>query len=190
MVKVPVVGREIGGMYALFHCWYAQRLLCSSVWYYVCSVTLGGTVVRFSRIENFLKTFCSMSGYWKLPTLKSKLVNLLFHFLTCQSDLGVGLFQLCVLLKWKYLLNKFKCFSVINKVNSRSQWPHCLKHELSSLAWTLGSWVRIPLNAWIFGLCMRSFCVCVVLCLGSDLATGWSLVQGALPSVKNDYGTE
>jgi hypothetical protein len=37
---------------------------------------------------------------------------------------------------------------------------------------------------------MRLFCVCVVLCLGSGLATGGSLVQGVLPSVKNDYGTE
>jgi hypothetical protein len=37
---------------------------------------------------------------------------------------------------------------------------------------------------------MRLFCVCVVLCLGKGLATGLSLVQGVLPSVKNDYGTE
>jgi hypothetical protein len=33
-------------------------------------------------------------------------------------------------------------------------------------------------------------CVCVVLCLDSGIATGWSLVQGVLLSVKNDYGTE
>jgi hypothetical protein len=33
-------------------------------------------------------------------------------------------------------------------------------------------------------------CVCVVLCLGSGLATGWSSVQGVLPAVKNGYGTE
>jgi hypothetical protein len=39
-------------------------------------------------------------------------------------------------------------------------------------------------------VCMCLFCVCVVLCLGSGLATGWSLVQGALPAVKNDYGTD
>jgi hypothetical protein len=31
---------------------------------------------------------------------------------------------------------------------------------------------------------MRLFCVCVVLCLGSGLATSRSLVQGVLPSVK------
>jgi hypothetical protein len=61
---------------------------------------------------------------------------------------------------------------------------------LSALARTLVSWVRIPLRAWMFGVCMSLFCVCVDLCLGSGLATGWSLVQGVLPSVKNDYGTE
>jgi hypothetical protein len=31
----------------------------------------------------------------------------------------------------------------------RSQWPHSLKHELSSLVWKLGSWVRIPLKVWM-----------------------------------------
>jgi hypothetical protein len=33
------------------------------------------------------------------------------------------------------------------------------------------------------GVCMRLFCVSVVLCLGSGLATGWSPVQGVLPMV-------
>jgi hypothetical protein len=45
------------------------------------------------------------------------------------------------------------------------------KHELPSLAWTLESWVRIPLKAWIFGVCMRLFSVCTVPCLGRGLAT-------------------
>jgi hypothetical protein len=37
---------------------------------------------------------------------------------------------------------------------------------------TGGSLVRIPLKAWMFGVCMHLFCVCDVLCLGSGLATG------------------
>jgi hypothetical protein len=37
---------------------------------------------------------------------------------------------------------------------------------------------------------MRLFCACVVLCFGRGLAAVWSLIQGVLPSVKNDYGTE
>jgi hypothetical protein len=32
-------------------------------------------------------------------------------------------------------------------------------------------------------ICVRLFCVCVVLCVGSGLATGWSPAQGALPTV-------
>jgi hypothetical protein len=32
-------------------------------------------------------------------------------------------------------------------------------------------------------VCVRLFCVCVVVCEGSGLATGWSPVQGVLPTV-------
>jgi hypothetical protein len=32
-------------------------------------------------------------------------------------------------------------------------------------------------------VCVRLFCVCVVLCVGSGLATGWSPVQGVFPTV-------
>jgi hypothetical protein len=32
---------------------------------------------------------------------------------------------------------------------SRSQQSRGLRHELSSLAWMLGSWVRIPLKVWM-----------------------------------------
>jgi hypothetical protein len=62
----------------------------------------------------------------------------------------------------------------------RSQWPCGLRHELPSLACTLGSWVRIPLYAWI-SVCVYSFCV--VLCVGSGLAMGWSHFQGVLPTL-------
>jgi hypothetical protein len=42
----------------------------------------------------------------------------------------------------------------------------------------------IPYKAWMFGMCMCLFCVCVVLCLGRGLATSRSPVRGVLPSVK------
>jgi hypothetical protein len=48
----------------------------------------------------------------------------------------------------------------------QSQWPRGLRHELSSPAGTLGSWVRISLEAWISRLCA------FVLCVGIGLATG------------------
>jgi hypothetical protein len=62
----------------------------------------------------------------------------------------------------------------------RSQWQRNLKHELSSLARTLGSWVRIPLKAWM-SVCVYS--VFVLSCVGSGLATGWSPIQGVLLTV-------
>jgi hypothetical protein len=61
-----------------------------------------------------------------------------------------------------------------------SQWPRGLRYEMSSPAWTLGSWVRISLEAWMF-VCVYS--VFVFSCEVSGLAMGWSLVQGVLPTL-------
>jgi hypothetical protein len=43
-------------------------------------------------------------------------------------------------------------------VNRRSKWPRSLRNEPSSPARTLGSWVRIPLKAWM-SVCVYSACV-------------------------------
>jgi hypothetical protein len=53
----------------------------------------------------------------------------------------------------------------VNQLTGRPQRPRSLRHEMSSLARTLGSWVRIPLEAWM------SVCVYSVFMLGSGLAT-------------------
>jgi hypothetical protein len=37
-------------------------------------------------------------------------------------------------------------------------------------------------------VCVRLFCVCVVLCVGNGLATGWSLVQGVLRNWRRGQG--
>jgi hypothetical protein len=50
-----------------------------------------------------------------------------------------------------------------------SPWPCGLSHELSSLARTLGSWVRIALKAWM-SVCVYS--VFVLSNVSSGLATG------------------
>jgi hypothetical protein len=60
---------------------------------------------------------------------------------------------------------------------SPSQWSRGLRHESSSPARTLRSWVRIPLKAWM------SVCA-FILCVSSGLETGWSPVQGVLPIEK------
>jgi hypothetical protein len=77
-----------------------------------------------------------------------------------------------------FLHYTFLCGSTICR---RSQWPRDLRHEPSSPARTLGLWVRIPFKGMDVYVCL--FCVCVVLCVGSGLATGWSPVQGVLPTV-------
>jgi hypothetical protein len=43
-------------------------------------------------------------------------------------------------------------------------WPRDLRHELSSLARMLGSWVRIPLKAVMFVLCPFILCLCCFMC--------------------------
>jgi hypothetical protein len=53
--------------------------------------------------------------------------------------------------------------------------------EQSEAARTLGSWVRIPLKAW---MCVCNFLCCVVLCVGRGPTTGRSPVQGVLPTVQ------
>jgi hypothetical protein len=53
-----------------------------------------------------------------------------------------------------------------------SQWLHSLRHEMSSLAWTLDSNPAQGMDVF------PAFILC--LCVGSGLATGWSLVQGVL----------
>jgi hypothetical protein len=40
-------------------------------------------------------------------------------------------------------------------INSQSQWPRGIRHEMTSLARTVELWDRIPLKAWMF------VCVCV-----------------------------
>jgi hypothetical protein len=65
----------------------------------------------------------------------------------------------------------------LSLARSRSQWQRSLRDELSSLARTLGSWVRIPLEAWM------SVLWTFILCVGSGLATDWSPVQEVLETV-------
>jgi hypothetical protein len=52
---------------------------------------------------------------------------------------------------------------------SRSQCSRSVRHEVSSLARTLGTWVRIPLKAWMSVFAFS--CGCVVLCVDSGLVT-------------------
>jgi hypothetical protein len=66
------------------------------------------------------------------------------------------------------------------KGKSRSQWSHDLKNEMSSPAQTLGSWVRIPLEAWMSASLYLMF---KLSCVGCGLVTNRSAVKGVLPTV-------
>jgi hypothetical protein len=50
------------------------------------------------------------------------------------------IFQVCVTFS--------RLFAILMYLR-RSQGPRSVRHELSSPTWTLGSWVRIPLEAWM-----------------------------------------
>jgi hypothetical protein len=61
-------------------------------------------------------------------------------------------------------------FHTVLLLFSLSLWPHSLRHELSSPAQTLGSWVRIPLEAL---MSVFVYSVFMLFCsAGSGLATG------------------
>jgi hypothetical protein len=65
--------------------------------------------------------------------------------------------------------------------SGRLRWPSGLSHELSSIAQTPEPWFGIPLRALLCSVC--AVCVFLRLCTGRGLATSWSPVQGALPTV-------
>jgi hypothetical protein len=67
-------------------------------------------------------------------------------------------------------------FKLGKSKTGRSQWPRSLRHEISLPTQTLGSWFRIPFEAWM-SVCIYS--VFVLTYAGSVLASGWSPVQGA-----------
>jgi hypothetical protein len=60
----------------------------------------------------------------------------------------------------------------------RSQWPCGLRRG----SWLVGCWDRGFESRSRHGCLSASFCV-VLSCVGRNLATGWSLVQGVLPYV-------
>jgi hypothetical protein len=60
------------------------------------------------------------------------------------------------------LINCPSIIRIAKRRKCRSQWPRGLRHEQSSPAQTLGSWVRIPTEAW---MSVRVFlCLCCSVC--------------------------
>jgi hypothetical protein len=63
-------------------------------------------------------------------------------------------------------------FRISRKLQGRSQWSLGLRHELFSLVRTLDAGIVDSYPTQGMDVCVPLFCVCVLLCLGSGLATG------------------
>jgi hypothetical protein len=66
-----------------------------------------------------------------------------------------------------------------NEPQIASKWPRGVRHEMSSPAQKLVSFLRIPLKTWV-SVCVNF--VFVSSCVGSGLASDLSPVQGILPT--------
>jgi hypothetical protein len=99
---------------------------------------------------------------------------------TTFSSLAAGMLKILgVNINWYCKPVKLYCYLT---ENCRSQSPRGLRFEMSLPIQTLESWVRIQLE---IRTSFRVYCVFVMSCTGSGLATGWSPVQGVLPIVYN-----
>jgi hypothetical protein len=65
----------------------------------------------------------------------------------------------------------------LQSIHSRSQWLRVLRHELSSPAQNIGIIISNPIRG--MNLCVCLFSICVVLWVGSSVATGWTLSKGS-----------
>jgi hypothetical protein len=83
-------------------------------------------------------------------------------------------YMLVSLLNGKRTSNYNYCILLMTA--GRLQWQRGLSHELSSPAPKLGSWLRIPLKAWMSELCV------FILYVDRGLVTGWFPFQGVLPT--------
>jgi hypothetical protein len=68
---------------------------------------------------------------------------------------------------------KTMIFTFVVSPKSRSQWPRCLRYEMSSVAQILGPWVPIAIEVNMY---VSVFSVLVLCFIGSGFVIGWSLV--------------
>jgi hypothetical protein len=134
-------------------------LKCSKEQHVVYIPTLGKSKLRLSARRT--AAFCE--GFYCFPqSLKANVGNV--------TDIG----------KLHFVSNVcWRGFTLDEHHNCRSQWPRDLRHEPSSHSRTSRSWVRIPLEHG----CLCAFILCLCSMSGSNLAMGWSPVQGALLTV-------
>jgi hypothetical protein len=147
---------------------------------------------RFINVSTRPRQWYITFAIWIQPTtyhfISFQPILILFIRLLLDLPSGVFLSVLMTGMVYKLIIYSIRAtcpphltlidFIILIIFDGWSQWPRGLEHEMSSPAWTLGSWVRISLEAWM-SVCVYS--VFMLSCVSSGLATGWSLVQGVLP---------
>jgi hypothetical protein len=129
-------------------------LLCGDHW----NITVWGTI-WILLCGGLLEYYC-VGDYWNIIVWGAIRISL------CR-----GLLEYYYVGRYDWSYGNFTVKTVIQKVKllfigpvlfiCRPQWPSGLRHLLSLAARKLGSWVRIPLQAW---MCVRVFLCCFILC--------------------------
>jgi hypothetical protein len=110
-----------------------------------------------------LKTSVFSMGKWS----RVQIVDFAFDLDPCQHDLNnlqIITFIIYVLNDWSkaQFISVPQLFNCL--LNADHSWPRGLMHELSSPLRTLGSWVWIPLKAWISVMCAFILSLCCYVC--------------------------
>jgi hypothetical protein len=94
-----------------------------------------------SRLQQIAECFCDiLSQCCSRPTIIFYSSEDTFSYLTSLS---------VVILRASFSESSSSEFRLGDRLSCRSQWLRGLRHELSSLARRLGSWVRIPHKSWM-----------------------------------------
>jgi hypothetical protein len=114
---------------------------------------------------------CSKAN--KLYILKRRVFNLL-HLAIHQSFFQNNHRRITVKTNppsMKFVFTITYIFLIRICIGGRSQWSHGIRHEPSSPA---QHWIACSNPIRGMDACFNLFCICVVLCVGSDLVTGSS----------------
>jgi hypothetical protein len=168
-------GSRVDLYHAMWDLKFSQRWLwrvsSSEIWRCVVRRVSTRYVPPKRRVESLRTTQRHIPEYDTLLYHAVFLLGLLFN----SEDEGDIFLRNVRWLSTDYAALYSRRYNSWNYTFSRSQWPRRVRHEMSSPAQAVGSWVRIPLEAWIS--------VFMLSCICSGLMTGWASVQWVLPTV-------
>jgi hypothetical protein len=141
-------------------CWFAVRRSALRAWWHPSSPRQYIYVIIYFRNN----VYGTVGALW---------TTILSRFVTCDSF---------VYMRSVYIQNE-----VYRKFTWRQRSYAPIRVAARSKAWTvfarLNAGIVVSNSTQGMNVCLRLFCVCVVLCVGYGLATGRFPVQGVIPSV-------